>query len=56
MYGMHHWPVWDTGPMMEMLSKARDAYRYINDQTLRLANHGYTPSEIAEMVELPEEL
>jgi alkyl sulfatase BDS1-like metallo-beta-lactamase superfamily hydrolase len=56
MYGMHHWPVWDTDRVMEMLSKARDAYRYINDQTLRLANHGYTPSEIAEMVELPEEL
>jgi alkyl sulfatase BDS1-like metallo-beta-lactamase superfamily hydrolase len=56
MYGMHHWPVWDTDRVMEMLSKALDAYRYINDQTLRLANHGYTPSEIAEMVELPEEL
>jgi alkyl sulfatase BDS1-like metallo-beta-lactamase superfamily hydrolase len=56
MYGMHHWPVWETARVMEMLGKARDAYRYINDQTLRLANHGYTPSEIAERVELPEEL
>ncbi len=29
--------------LAEMLRKGRDAYRYINDQTLRLANHGYTP-------------
>jgi alkyl sulfatase BDS1-like metallo-beta-lactamase superfamily hydrolase len=56
MYGMHHWPVWGTGRVLEMLQKARDGYRYINDQTLRLANHGYTPVEIAEMVEFPPEL
>jgi alkyl sulfatase BDS1-like metallo-beta-lactamase superfamily hydrolase len=39
-----------------MLAKARDGYRYINDQTLRLANHGFTPVEIAEQVEFPPEL
>jgi alkyl sulfatase BDS1-like metallo-beta-lactamase superfamily hydrolase len=39
-----------------MLRNGRDAYRYINDQTLRLANKGYTPVEIGEMIELPEEL
>ena len=56
MYGMHHWPVWGTDRVLEMLRKGRDAYRYINDQTLRLANHGHTPVEIAEMVELPDGL
>jgi alkyl sulfatase BDS1-like metallo-beta-lactamase superfamily hydrolase len=56
MYGMHHWPVWGTDRVIEMLTKARDGYRYINDQTLRLANHGYTPVEIAEQVEFPPEL
>ena len=56
MYGMHHWPVWGTERVLEMLRKGRDAYRYINDQTLRLANHGHTPVEIAEMVELPDAL
>ena len=56
MYGMHHWPVWGSERVIEMMSKGRDAYRYINDQTLRLANHGYTPVEIGEMIELPEEL
>ncbi len=56
MYGMHHWPSWGRERIVEMLSKGRDAYRYINDQTLRLANHGYTPIEIAEKVRLPESL
>jgi alkyl sulfatase BDS1-like metallo-beta-lactamase superfamily hydrolase len=56
MYGMHHWPVWGNDRVREMLIKARDGYRYINDQTLRLANHGYTPVEIAEQVEFPPEL
>jgi alkyl sulfatase BDS1-like metallo-beta-lactamase superfamily hydrolase len=56
MYGMHHWPVWGNDRVLEMLTKARDGYRYINDQTLRLANHGYTPVEIAEQVEFPPEL
>jgi alkyl sulfatase BDS1-like metallo-beta-lactamase superfamily hydrolase len=56
MYGMHHWPVWGNDRVLEMLAKARDGYRYINDQTLRLANHGFTPVEIAEQVEFPSEL
>jgi alkyl sulfatase BDS1-like metallo-beta-lactamase superfamily hydrolase len=32
------------------------AYSFINDETLRLANHGYAPIEIAERVKLPEVL
>ena len=36
-------------------AKQRDMYRYIHDQTMRQANHGLTPLEIAEMIELPEE-
>jgi alkyl sulfatase BDS1-like metallo-beta-lactamase superfamily hydrolase len=56
MYGMHHWPVWGTENVLRMMRHGRDAYRYINDQTLRLANHGYTPVEIAEMIELPDAL
>ncbi|AKB27142.1 Putative hydrolase [Methanosarcina siciliae T4/M] len=56
MYGMHHWPVWGKERVLEMLKKGRDGYRFINDQTLRLANHGYTPVEIAEMIEYPPEL
>jgi alkyl sulfatase BDS1-like metallo-beta-lactamase superfamily hydrolase len=56
MYGMHHWPVWGKDRVLEMLELARDGYRYINDETLRLANHGFTPSEIAEQIEFPAKL
>ncbi len=56
MYGMHHWPVWGRDRVLEMLEKGRDGYRFINDETLRLANHGYTPVEIAELVRFPPEL
>lgn len=56
MYGMHHWPVWGGERIREMLSLGRDAYRYINDETLRLANHGLTPIEIAEEIRFPERL
>lgn len=56
MYGMHHWPSWGSERIAEMLEKGRDGYRYLHDQTLRLANHGYGPVEIAEMVAFPPEL
>jgi alkyl sulfatase BDS1-like metallo-beta-lactamase superfamily hydrolase len=56
LYGMHHWPVWGSEAVLEMLRNGRDAYRYINDQTLRLANHGHTPTEIGELIELPATL
>lgn len=53
MYAMHHWPVWGNKEVREQLSSQRDMYRYINDETLRLANKGYTMTEIAEQVKLP---
>ena len=56
MYGMHHWPVWGNDNVIKMLKMARDGYRYINDQTLRLANHGQTLSEIAETFRMPPEI
>jgi len=56
MYGMHHWPVWGRDRVLELLGMARDGYRFINDETLRLANHGFTPNEIAEQVRFPPEL
>ena len=52
----HQWPVWGTGRIAELLALHRDLYRYIHDETLRLANHGYTPNEIAALIELPETL
>lgn len=56
LFGMHHWPVWDNENIVGHLKLQRDLYRYINDETLRLANQGYTMVEIAERIELPESL
>jgi alkyl sulfatase BDS1-like metallo-beta-lactamase superfamily hydrolase len=56
MYGFHHWPVWGKNRVLDMLKTARDGYRYINDETLRLANHGHTMLEIGEIIKLPLEL
>ena len=52
----HMWPLWGNSEVNEHLASQRDMYRYINDETLRLANHGYKPLEIAEMIKLPEDL
>ncbi|MEE1864927.1 MULTISPECIES: alkyl/aryl-sulfatase [Pseudomonas] len=56
MYAMHHWPVWGNKEVKDQLSSQRDMYRYINDETLRLANKGYTMTEIAEQVKLPKSI
>lgn len=48
LFAQHHWPTWGTARISAMLADQRDMYRYINDQTLRLINLGYTPMEIAE--------
>ncbi len=52
----HNWPRWGQENVVELLANQRDLYKFINDQTLRLINHGYTPIEIAEMIQLPESL
>ncbi len=56
LFGGHHWPRWGHEEIVDYLRKQADAYKYIHDQTLRLANHGYTMTEIAESIELPESL
>jgi len=55
-FASHHWPTWDNKNIKPYWEKQRDLYRFIHDQTLRLANEGYTPIEIAEMLKLPESL
>jgi alkyl sulfatase BDS1-like metallo-beta-lactamase superfamily hydrolase len=56
LYAPHHWPVWGNAEVVDHLKKQRDLYRYINDQPLRLLNHGYKMVEIGDMIELPESL
>ena len=55
-FGSHHWPIWGNERIIDFLEKQRDTYKFIHDQTLRLALHGYTPKEIAEQIQLPEAL
>jgi alkyl sulfatase BDS1-like metallo-beta-lactamase superfamily hydrolase len=55
-FGSHHWPVWGQERIAEFMRLQRDTYKYIHDQTLRLAHQGLTPIEIAEELELPRSL
>jgi alkyl sulfatase BDS1-like metallo-beta-lactamase superfamily hydrolase len=55
-FASHHWPTWGQQPALDYLAKQRDLYRYIHDQTLRLANHGLVAEEIAERIKLPASL
>lgn len=50
------WPTWGSKNVVELLEKQRDLYRFINDETLRMANQGHTMTEIAENFELPKNL
>ncbi|MBT2658444.1 MBL fold metallo-hydrolase [Bacillus sp. ISL-18] len=52
----HAWPVWGKENATQHLKLQRDLYKYMHDQTVRLANHGYTMDEIAETIQLPETL
>ena len=52
----HNWPHWGTEKIKKYMDDTAAAYKYINDQTLHYANLGYTPVEIARMLELPEKL
>ena len=56
----HNWPHWNTEEEPRaaetFLCNTAAAYRWIHDQTLLLANQGYTPLEIARQVRLPEQL
>ncbi|HEX3046717.1 MAG TPA: alkyl sulfatase dimerization domain-containing protein [Bacillota bacterium] len=55
-FGVHNWPRFENPACLDYLEKQRDIYQYINDQTLRLINQGYTIEEVGRMVKLPESL
>lgn len=52
----HHWPTWGNDKVNKLMKSQRDLYRYINDQTLRMANEGLTRDEIAAQFKLPPSL
>lgn len=55
-FASHHWPIWGREAAVRFLGKQRDLYKFIHDQTLRLANLGYNKEEIAEQIRLPDSL
>lgn len=56
LFAPHHWSLTGNKAIVDHLKRQRDLYRFINDQPLRLANHGYRMVEIAEMLQLPKSL
>jgi len=52
----HNWPHWDNKNIIEYIVNTAAAYKFINDQTLLYLNQGYTSTEIAHMIKLPEAL
>ena len=46
--GSHHWPTWSADEVSTLLTHQRDAYRYVHDRTLFLANRGATLHELAD--------
>jgi len=55
-FASHNWPRFGTDELTAYLRTQRDTYRYLHDQTMRLANHGFTSLEIAEQLDLPDSL
>ena len=56
LYAPHTWPVWGNDQINTYIENYRDAFKYIHDQALHLANQGFTINEIGNMLELPEPL
>ncbi len=56
MISQHHWPTWGQQKVVNYIADQRDTLKYLHDQSLRLANSGYTMTEIAEQVQLPDSI
>jgi len=56
LFAPHHWPTWGNNNINKHVAKQRDTYKFMHDQVLRLANHGYTIDEVGDMVKMPEAL
>lgn len=52
----HNWPHWGKAVVSEYLTNTAAVYKFIHDQTLLYINEGYTSTEIAAMIRLPEDL
>lgn len=52
----HHWPVWGAGRIRQHLANQRDAYRYIHDAALHLANQGGKMNDLGNLTYFPKGL
>lgn len=52
----HNWPHWGNDVIQEYMTNTAAVYKFMHDQTLLYINQGYTATEIANMIELPEAL
>lgn len=52
----HNWPHWGNNVIQEYMTNTAAVYKFMHDQTLLYINQGYTSTEIANMIELPEAL
>ena len=63
-FSSHHWPTWKdqagdpneppTNQVLTFMTRQRDMYAFLNDQTLRNLNNGMVGTEIAEDFVLPD--
>lgn len=52
----HGLPILGAAAVEEVFQHYRDAIQFINDQTIRYINKGFTPDELARVIKLPESL
>lgn len=52
----HHWPTFGQERVAAYLARQRDLYKFVHDQSVRLLNHGSTPTEIAARLAPPKSL
>ena len=55
LFTSHNWPRWGQEDAVEFLGLQRDLYKWMHDQTMRLANQGLVPTEIASTLKLPDD-
>lgn len=56
LFTQHHWPVWGHDQIRDFITKQRDTYQFLHDQTVHWMNAGLQADEIAERIRLPQAL
>ncbi|MEJ8825500.1 alkyl sulfatase dimerization domain-containing protein [Variovorax humicola] len=55
-FGSHTWPTWGKDRVVNLITKQRDMFRFINDEALRLANSGQKMDDIGNAAYYPKAL